>query len=98
MDFPAEARGFRPGENASPLVRGEKPVVDEDIAERRETRTHDGIDHVPCDHLDVCVGATLESGRNRVRSQEGPNDIDARRLPALPRAPEDLLPILGPQS
>src|SRR2546422_1250646 len=36
MDFPAEARGFRPSENASRLVHGEIPVVDEDVAERSE--------------------------------------------------------------
>src|SRR2546425_13318395 len=98
MDFPAEARGFRPSENASRLVHGEIPVVDEDVAERSEMRTRDRIDHVPRDQLDVRIGATLEFGRNRMRPEERPNHIDAGRLAAFRRGPEDLELILGPKS
>src|SRR2546428_230383 len=98
MDFRAEARGLRPRENASRLVHGEKSVVHEDIAERGETRTRDRIDHVTCDQFDVRVCASLEFGRNRVRSEEGPNHIDAGRLATFRRGPEDLQLILGPKS
>src|SRR5205807_9784764 len=85
MDFRAEARGLRPRENASTLVHGEKSVVHEDIAERGETQTCDRIDHVTCDQFDVRVYATLEFGGNRMRSEEGPNHIDAGRLATFRR-------------
>src|SRR5207244_12695244 len=88
----------RPADNPSTLVIREKHVVINNIAEQCDTRTHECIDHVPCDHLDVRVGATLEFGRNRMRPQEGPNDTDAGRLAAFRRGPEDLQLILGPQT
>src|SRR6266581_819888 len=94
---PSEARGLRPTENASRLVHREIPLVDEDIAERRELRARDRLDHVPCDQLDVGVGATLEFGGNRMRSEEGPDHIDAGRLAASRRGPENLQLILGPK-
>src|SRR5256712_609449 len=97
-DFRAEARRFRPRENASTLVHGEKLVVDEHIAERSETRTRDRVDHLACDQFDVRVYATLEFGGNRMRSEEGPNHIDAGRLATFRRGPEDLQLILGPKS
>src|SRR5437667_268538 len=98
MYLPSEARGLRAIENPSRLVRREEPVVDEDIAERGETRTRDRVHHVAGDELDIVVRARLEFRRNRVRSEEGANDIDAGRLTGLRCAPKGFELVLGPES
>src|SRR5437667_7724392 len=98
MDLPSEARGLRAIENSSGLVRREESVVDEDIAERGETRTRDRVHHVAGDELDIGFRAPLEFRRNRVCSEEGPNDMDAGRLTGFRRSPKDFELIPGPES